>query len=140
MAARSVVTELGIFGIGMGLMLGGAAYLTFTQLSPGAPELWGMQRHLAIGLPVSALAVGNLASGVMLLITRKRGFIGACTLAGCAITVFYFFFMVSATGSVGINVLTIVMLVLPLVMLSRASAASKELEEETATEAKTHLQ
>jgi hypothetical protein len=125
---RSIVKELGIFGIGMGLLLGAGAYFTLTELSQGAPPLWGMQRNLAIGLPLCVLAVANLGSGIGLLVSRTKIMVTLSVMAGLAISVFYFFFMVSATGTVGINLLTVIFLVLPLMLLSRGTAAAKELE------------
>jgi hypothetical protein len=131
---KSIVKEFGIFCIGMGVLLGAAAYFTLTGLNSGAPPLWGMQRNLAIGLPLGALALANAGSGIGLLTTRNKTMVTLSIVSGLAISIFYFFFMVSATGTVGINLLSALFLFLPLILLSRGSAATRELDGEAGLE------
>lgn len=132
---KSVVKEVAVFSIGMGLMLAAAAYFAFTGLESGAPPLWGMPRNMAIGIPVALLAAANLGSGIMLIATRNSTAVTLSVFSGCAISVFYFIFMMSATGTVGINLLTFIMVALPLLMLSRGKSATGELAAEGDTAA-----
>ena len=127
---KSVVKEVAVFSIGMGVLLAAAAYFAFTGLDASAPPLWGMQRNLAIGLPVALLAVANIGSGIMLIVQRNSGAVTLSVFSGCAISLFYFYFMMSTTGTVGINLITFIMLALPLLLLSRGKMATDEIKAE----------
>ena len=98
--SRSPVTEVGVFGLLLGLLLGFGAYRAFNDLA-SAPKLWGLARSTAIGGPLAALALAEIVSGSLLLATRNRGAIVACCVATGLASAFYFVFEVSTIGLFG---------------------------------------
>ena len=85
---RSIVTEVGIFCIGIGVLLGVVGGLVLAMLRP--PELSRLPSHLVLGTPIMAVATLNLASGILLLVMRNSGTVVLCMLAGASVMVLYF--------------------------------------------------
>lgn len=53
---QDLIKEIAIFSIGVGIILGAVAYLTLTNLK-NAPDFCGIQRNLALGIPLDSLGV-----------------------------------------------------------------------------------
>jgi len=111
--------ELCIFFIFLGVLLAIPAYLTLSGISGTPPLLWGVPRHLAIGVPTAILSALHLLAGILLAIVRSRLFAIVGGVASTLITVFYFVFMFSATGTIPINLISIVVVAIPIVVWSR---------------------
>ncbi len=114
-----VLKELCIFFTFLGVLLAIPAYFTLSGISGNPPPLWGIPRHLAIGVPTAILSALHLVSGALLAIFRGRlfGIVGG--IASTLITVFFFFFMFSATGTIPINLISMVVVAIPIVVWSR---------------------
>ncbi len=118
--------ELSIFFVGLGVLLGIAAYYLLRPV--GAPPLWGLPRHLAIGVPIAVLAVLHVAAGIGLAVSGSpaAGIGGA--VASTLVTVFYFAWMISALGTVPISLISGVAVGIPILVWQRTGvflAASK---------------
>ena len=113
--------EIIVFLIFLGVLLGGAGYFAFTGLRDNPHQLWGLDRHIAIGLPLLIIAVLHIVSGVCLGITSKKIFAILGALAGTILALFYFAFMISATGEPPINLVSAVVVAIPLMLWSRVS-------------------
>jgi hypothetical protein len=111
--------ELCIFLIGLGVILAVPAYFILTGISETAPRLWDLPRHLAVGVPVAVVAGWLVLSGVLLAILRGSFFAILGALATVALALFYFFFMVSATGRMPFNLISILIGVVPILVGSR---------------------
>ena len=113
--------EISIFFIVLGFLLGIGAYYTLTGISGHPPPLWGYPRHLAIGVPLAALAALHFLPGVLLLIIPSRLLCIAGGVASTLLAVFYVAFIYSATGKFPINLASLLILAIPLVVWSRAA-------------------
>lgn len=123
---RTVIKELAVFDIGLGLLAGLGAYFALTQLD-GAPPLYGYERKYAIGLPLLIIALSNVGAGVGLLFSRTALWVYLCAFAGMLPPLFYFGFMCVVVGGPGINLVTIVMAAIPIVLIARFLKALDEL-------------
>jgi hypothetical protein len=113
--------ELSIFFIGLGVLLAIAAYFMLaSSAGPTPPPLWGLPRRLAIGVPVAVFAGLHVLCGALLAATGLRPFCLGGAIASTLTTAFYFFFMISATGTVGLNLMTIIAVAIPIMVWSRA--------------------
>jgi hypothetical protein len=91
------VSEIAVFGIAFGLILGAGAYFTLTGLE-GAPDLWEMKRSMLLGAPLAVIAVLHVLSGVALLSTKAKWAV-VCAIVSAFVTAdFYFLLEVSTTG------------------------------------------
>ena len=112
--------ELYGFLIGLGVLLAIAAYIAFSVLNDVPRPLWGVARHLAIGVPLAILAALHLISGVLLATLRNRVFCVIGAISATLLAIFYFVFMFSATGTLPINFLAIVVLAIPILVWARS--------------------
>ena len=78
---RSVVTEVGIFSAGFGLVLMGLAVAVYCILET-SEQLLGMPRGLAIASGLALFGIVCSVPGVLLLAIRSKGLVWACV--GCA--------------------------------------------------------
>jgi hypothetical protein len=111
--------ELCIFFIALGVLLAISAYFVLSGISGNPVPLWGFPRHLAIGVPIAILSVLHLLSGVLLAMLGSPLFSILGGISSTLITVFFFAFMFSATGTIPINLISIVVATIPLVVWSR---------------------
>ena len=111
--------ELCVFFIFLGVLLAIPAYLALRGISGNPPPLWGIPRHLAIGVPIAILSALHLVSGILLAIFGSRFFGIAGGIASTLVTAFFFVFMFSATGAIPINLISIVVVAIPIVVWSR---------------------
>ncbi len=113
--------ELCIFFIGLGVLLAIPAYFALSGISGNPPPLWGLPRHLAIGVPVAILSALHLFSGTLLAVLDRRLFGVAGAISSTLITIFYAVFMYAATGDIPTNLISIVIAAIPFVVWSRVS-------------------
>ncbi|MGF1453412.1 MAG: hypothetical protein ACFB21_15225 [Opitutales bacterium] len=117
--------EIIVFLVFLGVLIGAAGYFAFTGLRDNPHQLWGLDRHIAIGVPTLIIAVLHIGFGVCLGITSKKIFAILGALAGTILALFYFVFMISATGKPPINLVSAVVVAIPLVLWSRVSTFLK---------------
>ena len=121
---RSVVTEMGIFAIGFGLIV---AAVWCVMLVVAAESGGTAESRLfiagAITLPVCAL---SFAAGVTLLIARKIWGIIACVVCGVLLSLVVIGLQVVALGGLPINLMTLVLVAVPVVLAIRAPKAIEE--------------
>ena len=112
--------ELSIFFVGLGVLLGFAAYYLLRPV--GASPLWGLPRHLAIGVPIAILAALHVAAGVALAVSGSPAFGIGGAAASTLVTVFYFAWMISALGTVPISLISGVAVGIPILVWQRTNA------------------
>ena len=117
--------EIAIFLGVTGFLLGVAAYATFTMLAGKGLPLWGMARNLAIGMPLAILSAWHFIAAVGLATSGKNAFAIFGAISGTCFTLFYFFFMISATGKFPINLISGAIIAIPLVLWPRVWAYRK---------------
>ncbi len=85
--SRSVVTEVGIFCIGVGLLITIAGIASWSAV-PAKPTLFAMPRYLAFGIPITAVGLINTFCGVLAIVVRSSWSIilGICAGAMICIT------------------------------------------------------
>lgn len=127
---KSVITEVGIFSIGIGVLLGIAAFFTITGVRDNAPYFFGMQRKYGIGVPIAVVAVLNFASGVIVLATRSKLAIVLSIVCAVLVALVYFAIMILSGAGIGINLITIVVCLVPILVISRGKIAIKETESD----------
>lgn len=127
---RSLITEVGVFGTGMGIMLGVAAYFLLTGLK-GAQPVGGISRAVFFGVPVALLAVANLATGIMTLKTRSSGAIGGAIASGIAVAATYLVFEILFLGyPFAGRLLSLVIYLVPVMLVIRGFKALDEARAE----------
>lgn len=71
----SVVKEMGNFCLFMAAVICAAAYFVLTGLK-NAPEMLGIPRAMALGIPLVLVALLFVASGILVLAKRSALFVG----------------------------------------------------------------
>lgn len=127
MAIKSAVTEVGIFAIGIGVIVSLAAIAATNGIDAGAPPIFGMPRRMGIGLPIAGSALLNIAAGVMLLKLRSQLAVAACMVAAISVAVVYFAIMIGSGVGVSINVMTLLFVAIPVMVLVRGGKALEEI-------------
>ena len=126
---RSVITEVGIFAVFIGLVCAIDAAFTLNGLR-GAPDLLGVPRFVALGVPPLGLSLSFLAAGVATLVTRRAGAVKACMWTGVALGVLFILFIlfVLIAGSVALFVTPVglVILAIPVALFVRSHEALAE--------------
>ena len=117
--------EITVFLIMIGVLIGAVGYYAFTGLRDNPNPLWGLDRHLAIGVPLLIIGLLHVASGACLAMTSRAVFAVLGGLFGTMFALFYFGFMISATGRFPINLISGVVIAVPLVLWSRVFAFLK---------------
>jgi hypothetical protein len=125
--SRSVVTEFGVFCLILGAGLAAFGFVLKSTTPPRAPPLWGMDRGVAIGIPIIVIGLLHIAAGAATLWKRSKSAIVAGMIASALIPLFYVGFMISATGNVGVNCIGFVMIAVPIIAFSRGKVALREL-------------
>ncbi|MHC4251585.1 MAG: hypothetical protein ACYS9X_20895 [Planctomycetota bacterium] len=125
---KSVVTEFATFAVGIGMLLAVAAYYTLTGIRR-APDLYGIRRSLAIGVPLAVLAGLNLGAGIALFATRKRWAVIFCMTAGILLSATYFFFEVTVIGFLKGKFVSAAIYAVAVLMLARGPKAIEEICE-----------
>ena len=69
--AMNPLKEVTVFSIVFGLLAGFGACAALTGLK-NSPDLWGVRRSTAIGIPLLVIALLFLFSGTALLLTKKK--------------------------------------------------------------------
>jgi hypothetical protein len=111
--------ELCIFFAGLGLLLAIAAWFMLMDADGNRPPLWGFPRHLAIGVPLAIVAALHLLSGALLALSRAAMFALGGAIVSTLFAVFYFVFMISATGTPPINLISLVVIAIPILVWGR---------------------
>lgn len=122
----STITEIGIFSIGIGLLLALAAILILSSISPSAPSFLGMPRGRAIGGTLALVAAGNGLAGLAVLVTRSRLAIVASMVAALTIGIYYLALLTLSGGGVRFNLMTILAVAIPLLVFMRGKQALYE--------------
>lgn len=123
---KSIVTEFAAFAVGIGLLLAALAYYTLTGLKR-APDLYGVKRGLALGVPFGVLAALNLGAGIALYATRRPWAVVACMAAGIAVSVVYLVFELAVMGFLEGRLISVAMYAVPFLMASRGPKALEEI-------------
>jgi hypothetical protein len=95
----STRTELGVFGIGFGLILVVLGIVMMSNTPAGAPPIAGYSRGVALGAPVFASGALNLAGGVLILVWESSLSVVLCMIASLSFTLVGFGFF-GAAGSI----------------------------------------
>lgn len=114
-----------MFLIFLGLLIGAGGYFLFTGLQNNSNPLWGMDRHIALGVPMLAFGLLHVLSGVGLAITSRKAFAIAGSLATTLFVLGYFAFMISVTGELPINLISLVFVAVVIVVWARLLAFLK---------------
>ena len=120
---RDPRNEIVIFSIGLGLLLGYLGYSTIHNLSSSAPELLGMPRKLALGIPIIACAFLHSVAGLFLLITRSAPAVVTCVIASFLTAGFYLVFELCLIGLFQGKLISFVVYAIPCVTLMRGIKA-----------------
>jgi hypothetical protein len=123
---KSIVTEFAAFAVGIGVLLAVLAYYTLGGLRR-APDLYGIRRHLAIGVPLAILAALNLSAGVALFATRRPWAVIFCMTAGILLSATYFIFEVTVIGFLQGKFLSAAIYAVAVLMVARGPKAIDEI-------------
>lgn len=126
--SRSVVTEVGIFCIGVGLLVM-VAGIAMWSTGPDNPRLFGMPRYLTFGIPITAVGLINTFCGALAIVVRSSWSIILCICAGAMICVTYHVLMFGAGVGVGCNCLSIIMYAIPAGLFLRGREAMAEISQ-----------
>ncbi|HOX05523.1 MAG TPA: hypothetical protein PK280_03895 [Planctomycetota bacterium] len=127
---RSVITEVGVFAVFMGVFLGIGSYLTLTGLQ-SAPPVAGVARSIVFGVPMALMAAVNLACGIFVLVARSKAAIVSCIVAGGAVAVFYLAFEILFMGyPFAGRLISVVAYAIPVMLVIRGFKAMAECEAE----------
>lgn len=131
-AGMKIVTEVGVFGVGLGLLLtlSGGALLA---AGGGDATVGGIPRRLILAVPMIALGLVHLGSGTLVLLVRQAWTIVLCMLAGAALFVTYCGLMVTTGVGIRFNCLLLVMIAVPAALYLRGREALAELSGRRAT-------
>jgi len=123
----SVVTEFGVFAIGLPLIIAlvGAVLVSMTE-RPGPPVM-GVSRGLFIGVPILGSAGILMLFGILLLVTRKVWALMGCVVGGYLVALSYCVVLTILTGTPGVNLMTAAMIALPVVLTIRSRKAIAEI-------------
>lgn len=124
---KDPVKEIAIFAIGIGILLGIAAYFTLTGLKR-APDLCGIKRSMAIGIPLAVIAISNAVSGILLLKSRSSWAIALCILSAVLLGGSFFIFELLTVGILGCKLISVIIYAIPLILVLRGSKAIKSLK------------
>jgi hypothetical protein len=119
---RSPVTEVAVFGVGMGLIVGAGALLALTSLK-SSPDLWGTRRGIAIGVPLAIISACHFFSGVALITTKAKWAVACSIITAFITTGFYFIFEISTIGFFQAKLVSVVAYGLPVLLIIRGRKA-----------------
>lgn len=119
---KNPVNEVAIFCIGFGVLIGIGAFFTLTKLG-NSPELWGLQRCIALGVPLAIISVCHLCSGIILIITKSKWAIIAAILSAFLMAVFYFMFEINTIGFLKAKLISVLAYALPILLIIRGKVA-----------------
>jgi hypothetical protein len=68
---KNPVEEIAIFGVGFGIIIGIGAFFALTKLG-NSPELWGLKRNVALGVPLAIISISHLFSGISIFLTKTK--------------------------------------------------------------------
>lgn len=125
---KSLVTEVGIFAIGLGVILLTGIIWIVNGMPDSSPPFFGMARRTGIGLAGGIPAILNLLAGVFLLVKRNSLGIAACMLASVSIAIAWFAIMIGSGVGVRFNLLTLIAVGIPMILIARASKALSEIQ------------
>ncbi len=129
MATRktSVVTEMGIFAIGLSIIIGSiVAIVSSMGIRPGPPVM-GISRNIFIAAPLLGTCIISMVFGILLLITRTVWAVIGCVAAGGLITLTYMGVFFVLTGKVSIDLITLAMIAVPVLLIIRSPYAISEI-------------
>jgi len=125
---KNPVKEIAIFAIGIGLLTGvGGTFILSSKGMSNAPELLGIKRNLAIGLPLIIIAITHLFSGISVLVKRKKWTIHCCRASTVLLAILYFIFEVSTVGFFSTVVFAILIYGAPIAVYLKSIAALEEM-------------
>lgn len=130
----SVVTEFGIFAIGLPLIIGIVAAMFSATLSNSRqtpPPVMGISRGLFITVPILGTCAISMVFGILLLITRKVWAVVGCIIAGGLIALSYIVVFTILAGP-PINLITAVLIAGPVLLYVRSSKAIAEINNASA--------
>lgn len=123
---RSVVTEVGIFSTGFGLVLMGLAVAVYCILET-SEQLLGMPRGLTIASGLALSGIVCIVPGVLLLAMRSKGLVWACVVCASVPAVAYVALTVAAGGSPRNLVATAFFAAVPVMLATRGLKAIEEI-------------
>jgi hypothetical protein len=129
MAARkmSTVTEIGIFTMGLPVMIGlFVALFAFSEGLPGQSAA-DKSRGMFIAIPLLSACGICFLSGILLLASRKAWAVYGCIIGGTLIPLAYLGVVTILTGSPGVNLITAVFIAVPVLLVIRGKKALDEL-------------
>lgn len=116
-----LIKEITVFLIFLGVLIGAAGYYAYTGLQGNPHDLWGYRRYLAIGVPTLVIDLLHFVAGIGLAATGGKSYAIFGGVASTALAVFYYVFMISATGEAPINLVSLVVISIPVLVWARVS-------------------
>ncbi len=126
---KSVITEVGIFSIGIGFLLGLLAYFAITGIEDNLPRFLGIKRKYWLGAQIGGIALLNLISGIVVLAARTKFAISLSIVSAVLVTLSYFAFIILSGVRVPFDLPTIVVVIMPFLVIARSMKAMKETED-----------
>jgi 4-amino-4-deoxy-L-arabinose transferase-like glycosyltransferase len=123
---RSVVTEVGIFSTGFGLVLMALAIAVYCMLET-SERLLGMPRGLVIASGFALLGIVCIVPGMLLLARRSKGLVWACVVCGSIPAIAYVALNVSAGISTRNILGTAFFAAVPIMLATRGLKAIEEI-------------
>jgi hypothetical protein len=120
-AASKLIKEIGVFGIGMGILASALAVSGITSLH-SAPQIGGIDRGYVLCIPLILVGIMNVAAGIRVLMQRSETAVRFARIAGWCIAV-YFVYMQLATGVLMLSLLALLVYCIPILKSVRCSKA-----------------
>ncbi len=116
------VKEVAIFGIGFGLILGMGAYGILVGLK-NTPDIWGMKRNIALGIPLVIISAIHLFSGISLIVTKAKWGVICSIISAFITSALYLGFEISTMGFFRGKLISLIIYSLPILLIIRGRKA-----------------
>lgn len=125
---KNPIREVAVFATGIGVIAAVAAYFALTRMDT-APNLCGMKRGTAIGVPLAIIAAFHVFSGIALLTTKAKWAV-VCSIISAFITAgFYFLFEITTIGFFQARLVSLLAYALPVLLIVRGRQAFSYIDQ-----------
>ncbi len=127
---RSIVTEVGVFSVGFGVVLIALAIAGFCITSKEPEQLFGMPRGQVFASVLALLGIVCIVPGVLLLAMRSKGLVCACIVCASIPAVAYLGLAASFGLAQRDIIGTAIFIAVPVMLIIRGIKAMEEIDKQ----------